>query len=315
MSALCTREALGWVGRPFAGMLFADNLVVVSIGRASWRDPQLRRTEWSRIVAVNGVAVDTARQVHEAIAAHRPGDLVTYALSRDGERFEVAIPVRSFTWNDFGEVFAPMLAVGSFLTLSGAVLMMLRPAKPEVRALFALCASFGLVLVTGPDQYGPYRFTDLYLMSLAAVPPAILQLAAAFPWRPGPWVGPALAGCYLVFALAGALLVALRDQPNVFLGLLYLVYFALANALLLYAGSLVAALVTARRPRLQVGLALAAVLGSSGVGVLVLIAYPLMTEPIAPAWLILPVALMPLLSGYAFVGLPEAARAGAGGAS
>jgi hypothetical protein len=258
----CTREALAWVGRPFAGLLFADNLIVVSIGRASWRDPQLRRTEWSRIVAVDGIPVDSAEQVHAAIAATRVGESLTYTFRRATEVFRVAIPVRTFTWADFGDIFAPMLAVGSVIVLCGGVVLAARPELPEVRALFAICSSFGLVLITGPDQYGPYRFTPLYLLALAAVPPAILHLAAAYPWRPGAWAKLAVGGFYAAFALAGGCLVALRSDPGIFLPLLYLVYFALANALLLYTGSLVGALVSERRSRRQLAIALAAVVRS-----------------------------------------------------
>lgn len=305
VAGLCTREALGWVGQPFAGFLFADNLIVVSIGSAHWRDPQLRRTEWSRIIAVDGVPVHSATAALAAIAGRTPGDDVTYTFARDGESFRVTLPVRTFTWSDFRTIFAPMLAVGSLLALSGGGLLAVRPDLPEVRALHALCTSFGLVLVTGPDQYGPYRFTAIYLLALAAVPPAILQLAAAYPWRPGRWAKRAVAASYAVFAVAGVLLVLLRGDARAFLPLLYFVYLALANALLLYAGSLVGGLVTARRSRLQLAIALAAVVGSSGVGALVLIVYPLMTEPIAPAWLILPVLLMPLLSAVAFLGVPD----------
>lgn len=301
IAVVSTRQALRWVGQPFAGLLFADNLIVVSIGSASWRDPQLRRTEWSRIIAVDGAPVHSAAQVLELIAARRPGDDVTYTFHRDDEVFRVAIPVRTFTWRDFRDIFAPMLAIGSLLTLTGGAIVLLRPDLAEVRALYALCASFGLVLITGPDQYGPYRFTTVYLMALAMVPPATLQLAAAYPWRPGPWVWRAVAASYALFAVAGVLLIVLRGRQTAFLALLYAVYFALANALLLYAGSLVGALVSARRPALQLGIALAAVLGSSGLGALVLIVYPLMTEPIAPAWLIFPVLLLPVLSGVAFL--------------
>jgi hypothetical protein len=222
----------------------------------------------------------------------------------------VALPVRTFTWNDFRDIFVPMLAVGGFLALSGGGLVLVRPELPELRALYAVCASLGLVLVTGPDQYGPYRFTPVYLMAVAAVPPALLHLAAAYPWRPGPWVWRAVAGSYALFALAGGLLVALRDAPDAFLALLYVVYLSLANAVLLYAGSLVGALVTGRRSRVQLAVALAAVVGSSGLGALVLVVYPLMTDPIAPAWLVLPVVLMPILSGVAFLALPDSRGAG-----
>lgn len=298
------------MGRPFAGLLFADNLIVVSIGSASWRDPQLRRTEWSRITAVDGVPVHSAVEVLQAVAARRAGDRITYTFRRDGEVFRVAIPARTFTWSDFRDIFAPMLVVGSLLALCGGGLLMIRPELPELRALYAVCASFGVVLITGPDQYGPYRFTPIYLMAVAAVPPAIIQLAAAYPWRPGPWAWRAVVGAYAVFVVAGGLLVALRNDQSAFLALLYFVYLSLANAVLLYAGSLVGALVTERRSRVQLAIALGAVAGSSGLGALVLIVYPLMTEPISPAWIVLPVLLMPILSGLAFLAVPDRRRAG-----
>ncbi|MEW6268060.1 MAG: hypothetical protein AB1689_02035 [Thermodesulfobacteriota bacterium] len=285
---------------------------MVSIGSASWRDAQLRRTEWSRIIAVDGAPVQSAVQVLRAVAARRPGEPVTYTLRRGDEVFRVAIPVRTFTWRDFRDIFVPMLAVGGFLAFCSGALAMLRPELPELRALYMGCAAFGLVLITGPDQYGPYRFTPLYLMALAAVPPAIFHLAAAYPWRPGPWARRAVVASYALFALVGALLVVLRGHPGAFLALLYFVYLSLANAVLLYAGSLVGALVTARRSRVQLAIALAAVVVSSGLGALVLVLYPLMTEPIAPAWIVLPVTLMPVLSGVAFLAVPDAPRARGG---
>lgn len=294
------------MGRPFAGILFADNLIVVSIGSASWRDPQLRRTEWSRIMAVDGVPVHSARALLEAIAARRPGDAPTYTLQRDGETFRVSLPVRLFTWDDFREIFAPMLAVGSLLPLLAAALVVLRPAQAEVRALYAVCAAIGLAILTGPDQYGPYRFTVLYLLAIATVPPSTLQLAAAYPWRPDRRLVHGVRLAWLLFPLLGASLVLLRARAGSFLALLYVVYFALANAALLYAGSLVAALVVRRRSRAQLAVALAAVVLAAAPGALVLVVYPLMTEPIAPAWMLVPVLLLPLVSGVAFVALDGA---------
>src|SRR5262249_48016410 len=149
----------------FAGVLFADNLIVVSIGRASWREPQLRRAEWARIVAIDGTPVETASAAHAAIARAGIGGELTDTLRRGAELFRVRLPVGAFGRRDFDEIFAPMLGMGSALIAMGAFLVWLRPALPEVRGLFAVCASLGLMLVTGPDQYGPYRFTPLYLLA------------------------------------------------------------------------------------------------------------------------------------------------------
>jgi hypothetical protein len=297
----CAQSALAWVGRPFGSLLFADQGIVVSIGRASWRDPQLRRAEWSRIVAVNGTPVETAAAIHEAVARAGIGQSVTYTLRRDSDVFRVRIPVREFTWDDFAEIFAPLLGMGTALFAIGAIVVILRPDLREVHALFAVCALLGLSLVTGPDQYGPYRFTAPYLVSLALVPPAILHLTATFPWRPGRWAMRSVVALYAVFAGVGGLLVAVRSDTGLFLPLLYLVYCALANALLLYIGSLVAALAGERRPRRQLLLALGGVVGSSAIGILVLVSYPLLVEPLSPIWLVLPIALLPILTGLAFV--------------
>jgi hypothetical protein len=311
VGAACAHAALRWVGRPFAGLLFADNLIVVSIGSASWRAPQLRRTEWSRIMAVDGAPVHSARALLQTIAGRQPGESLTYTLVRDGESFRVALPLRTFTWTDFREIFAPMLVVGSLLPVLAGIALALRPGRAELRALYAVCASIGVAILTGPDQYGPYRFTWLYLLAIAAVPPATLQLAAAYPWRPDHRVRRAVGIAWAVFAALGLALVLLRAHASAFLALLYVVYFALANAALLYAGSLVAALVVRRRPRAQLAVALAAVLLAAAPGAVVLIVYPLMTEPIAPAWMLLPVLLLPLLSGVAFVALAPESRDGA----
>jgi hypothetical protein len=312
VGAACAHAALRWVGRPFAGLLFADNLIVVSIGSASWRDPQLRRTEWSRIMAVDGVPVHSARVLLDTIAARQPGEQLTYTLARDDETFRVAIPVRTFGWTDFREIFAPMLAVGTLLPALAGGALVLRPGSAQLRALFAVCAAIGVAILTGPDQYGPYHFTWLYLLAIAAVPPAILQLAAAYPWRPDHRVRRAVGVAWAVFLTIGVALVLLRAHASAFLALLYVVYFALANAALLYGGSLVAALVVRRRPRAQLVVALAAVLLAAAPGAVVLIVYPLMTEPIAPAWMLLPVLLLPVLSGVAFVALTPRSGDGVG---
>jgi hypothetical protein len=265
-------------------------------------------------MAVEGVPDQSARALLQAIAARRPGDALTYTLQRDGEAFRVSLPVRVFTWQDFREIFAPMLAVGSLLPVLAGALVALRPARAELRALYAVCAAIGVAILTGPDQYGPYRFTALYLLAIAAVPPATLQLAVAYPWSPDRRLRRTVRLAWGVFLLLGAALVLLRARVGTFLVLLYVVYFALANAALLYAGSLVAALVVRRRPRAQLALALAAVVLAAAPGALVLLVYPLMTEPIAPAWMLLPVLLLPLVSGLAFIALePErGASAGAG---
>jgi hypothetical protein len=309
--AIAAHDAVAWVGRPFAGFLFLDSRIVVSIGRGSWRPSGMRPVEWAVVTAVDGRPLASAAGVHEAAQAAGEGATITYTLRRGADVFRVAIPVRRFTWSDFAVVFAPLLMVGAWIVAVGAALVVQRPQMPEARGALGVCVALGLVLITGPDQYGPYRLTWLFLLALAATPPAMLQLTAAFLWQPGRWTGRVVAAMYVVFAALGGALTAPRFEPAVFLPLLYLVYCAIANAALLYMGTLASALVSGQRFRPQVALALAGAMVPAIVVIAVLVTYPLRTEPVSVPWFIVPIGVWPLLHAIALVKLaPRTAGAG-----
>jgi hypothetical protein len=299
--AVAARDAVAWVGRPFAGFLFSDGRIVFSIARPQWLPATIRRPEWSVVSAVDGTPVASGGAVHDAVRAAGAGRELTYTFRRGAEVFRLALPARRFGWDDFAEVFAPMLGVGTWVIALGALPVALRPARPEVRAHFIVCLLLGLMLLTSPDEYGPYRLLWIFFLALALLPPAILHLAASVLGAPGRWRGRVLGGLYVVFAALGATLVLRRFDAPVFLPLLYLVYCALANALLLYAGVLVSVLATRDRPRRQTLAALAAILGSGGIVIAILVTYPLRTEGVSVPWFILPIGLWPVLHAIGFL--------------
>jgi hypothetical protein len=111
----------------------------------------------------------------------------------------------------------------------------------------------------------------------------------------------------------GVVLVTRRFEPAVFLPLLYLVYFALANALVLYLGTLVSAFVSRHHMRPQLALAIAGVFAPAIVPIVVLVTYPLWTEPVSVPWFIVPIGLWPVLHGTPLLRLatPAADASGA----
>jgi hypothetical protein len=305
--AVCIQDAVAWLGRPFAGFLFLDNRIVVSIGRASWRREALRPVEWATIVSVDGRPAGTAEAVHAAVAAAPVGRVVEYGFRRGIDTFGIAVPVTPFTGEDFVAVFLPMLAVGGWMLAMAVALVVRRPALPEIRATALVCLTLGLILLTGPDQYGPYRFPWLFYLGLAGITPALLQLTAAVLVPPERWPQRIVAAAWVVFGAAGTALVVRRDDASLFLPLLYLLYCGIANALLLYVGSLATALIMRRRPRRRTALALGAVLVAASVAIGVNVAYPLLVQPISAAVLILPMAVWPLATAVAFAdGRPPA---------
>lgn len=301
--AVATRDAVAWVGRPFTGFLFGDSAIVFSIGRAEWRVASLRRAEWAHVTAIDGTPTTGGADIHAAIATATPGRAVTYSFQRGSEAFRLAIPVRVFDWDDFAEVFLPLIGVGAWIIVVAAWLVVLRPDLPEVRGLFAMCVPLSLLLITGPDAYGPYRFVWVSWSALAVLPPAVLHLAVSYLWRDSLVARRIVRALFVVFGVLGLTLAFQRWEPSVFVPLLYFVYCALANAILLYAGALVSALVTGQRFRPQVAVALAAILGSCATVIAVLVTYPLHTEPISAPWFIVPMGLWPVVHGFAFVRL------------
>jgi len=302
----CTINGLGWIGRPFPGFLVLQNGIVVSMGRSDWAGLGRRRTQWTRLLAVDDQPVGSGRDLHQVLERADPRKPLPYTFRQGTEVFRLALQARPFDAGDFLGVFAPMLSIGLLVVLAGAFVAMRRPEAPETRALFAVCLSLGLAAITGPDQYSPCWFVPLFFLSAAAVAPAFVQLALAYPQRSRLLRHGRLlyAGLYLPFFGLAAAIVWAMPEPALFLPLLYLLYFLVANSALMYVGRLVLALIEGVRPTQPVLLALAAVVGSSLIAAAILVTYPLLKRPISPAWMLGPLLLFPALTGFAFLRFP-----------
>ena len=301
--AVCLVNALAWIGRPFPGFLIAENGIVVSLGRSQWTETRNRSVPFARVLAVDGHPVSGGRDIQAYVNAAGVGKAITYTFRNGTDIFRLRLTVRPFRTRDFLLLFVPLLGVGLLMILVSAGILARRPEAPEARALFAVCLAFGLMLLTGSDAYSPYRFTPVFFLSLCAIPPASLQMALTYPQRRAVLGRRPLAylALYVPFLGLGAGLLSSMPDPSLFLPLLYTVYLFTANAALLYVGGLVLGLIDGLRPREPIVLSLAAVLGSGGIGLAILVTYPLLQRPISPAVLVGPLLLLPLLEGVAFL--------------
>lgn len=303
--AVCLVNALTWLDRPFPGFLVLENGIVVSIGRAEWAHARYRSLPFARVLAVDGHPVTGGREVHAYVSAAGRGKRIAYTFRQGRDIFRLALRTRPFERADFTELFAAMLGVGLLMVMVSAWVVARRPA-PETRALFFVCLAIGLVLITGPDAYGPYWFPTIAFTATCALPPAAFHLALTYPQRRSPTRRrPILYGLlYLPFAALALGLRSSLHEPSLFLPLLYCVYFMMANGVLMCVGSLVFGLIDGVRPREPVIIALAAVLGSSLIAAAVVATYPLLQQPISPAFAFGPLLLLPVLFGLAFLRFP-----------
>ncbi len=304
--AACLLNALAWVERPFPGFLVLENGIVVSIGRAEWTHTRYRSLPFARVLAVDGRPVAGGREVQAYVRAVGPGKRIAYTFRQGRDIFRLALRTRPFGKADFAELFAPMLGVGLLMVLVSGGVVARRPGAAETRALFLVCIAIGLLLITGPDAYGPYWFPTVAFAAMCALPPAALHLALTYPQRRSMIRRRPILYALLYLPFAG-LALGLRSsmhEPSLFLPLLYCVYFFMANGVLMCVGSLVFGLIDGVRPREPVLIALAAVLGSSLIAAAVVATYPLLQEPISPAFAFGPLLLLPVLLGLAFLRFP-----------
>jgi hypothetical protein len=304
--AACLLNALAWLERPFPGFLVLENGIVVSIGRAEWAHARYRSLPFARVLAVDGRPVAGGREVQAYVSAVGSGKRIAYTFRQGRDIFRLAIRTRPFGRADFAGTFGPLLGVGLFMVLVSAWVVGRRPDAAETRALFLVCLAIGLILITGPDAYGPYWFSTVAFAATCALPPAAFHLALTYPQRRSVIRRRPLlyALLYLPFAGLALGLRASMHEPSLFLPLLYCVYFFMANGVLMCVGSLVFGLIDGVRPREPVLIALAAVLGSSLIAAAVVATYPLLQEPISPAFAFGPLLLLPVLLGLAFLRFP-----------
>src|SRR5947208_15192328 len=81
---LATRTTItssAWVGRVFPGFVLLDNRVVASVGLANWSGTAVPGLYQSQVMAVNGVAVASTRDVYAGVAALPAGASVRYRLA------------------------------------------------------------------------------------------------------------------------------------------------------------------------------------------------------------------------------------------
>jgi len=181
---LATRTTItssAWVGRVFPGFVLLDNRVVASVGLANWSGTAVPGLYQSEVMAVNGVAVASTRDVYARVAALPAGTPVRYRLARQGVERDVMVVAQRFTPRDWLLLFGAFLTNGAVILLSGLIAWVLRPRASVARAFLMLGVTMGLFFLTAMDLYGPATFFRLHIVGETFFPAALLQFALLFP--------------------------------------------------------------------------------------------------------------------------------------
>jgi hypothetical protein len=123
-----------WPGRVFPGFFVLPNALVPTIGLREWTGMQADVPFHGRIVAVDDVPLQQARDVYDRVAGLPAGTPVRYTLVKEGKTLSRTVPTMRFTAADYRLTIGAFLVFGLLSVGAGIVVAVLQPETAAARA-------------------------------------------------------------------------------------------------------------------------------------------------------------------------------------
>jgi len=182
VGAKCLLEAVEWINRPFPGFLLNERLVVTGIGRPHWTGTEARLGYPDRITHVNGVQVNSVKELNDVVQRTPVGQTVTYVVSRNNGALTLAIPTMLFGFDDFLNIFVLYFLTGLFYGLCATLVFIMKPDQEVSWAFFLATFFAGLYSLVNFDVIATHQgCIRLYLAASALFPAGTIHLSLIFP--------------------------------------------------------------------------------------------------------------------------------------
>jgi serine phosphatase RsbU (regulator of sigma subunit) len=182
IGALCTRNAVLWIDKPFAGFLVNERMVVGNVGRYHWSGTTAGLKYPDKILAANGVPLSSRKDIDTVVNATPLGERITYTVEKNGALVEVAVATRRFTFTDFLMTIGLPFLSGVIYLIIGSIVFILKPDTLVSRVFFFACWLLSIYTITSFDtQSTHWGFMRLYLGVLAIFPATFVHLSLLFP--------------------------------------------------------------------------------------------------------------------------------------
>jgi class 3 adenylate cyclase len=184
VGAVCVKNAVDWVDRPFAGFLFNKRVAVGVIGQYHWSGIKAGLKNQDRILAANGKSIPSAQELKNIVEHSEVGSLIRYTVERNGRTFDVSIRTMRFTWTDLFMTFGVIFVLGVLYLLMGNIVFILKP-NTRVSWIFLVgCLLQGISSFTSFDLESTHSgFVRAYLFDDVFFPAVVTHLALMFPER------------------------------------------------------------------------------------------------------------------------------------
>jgi class 3 adenylate cyclase len=182
ITAIATKNAITWVGKPFAGFLVNERLVLGNIGQYHWTGTKAGLKWPDRVVAANGWPVRSMPDLEAVVREARLAEPITYTIEQEGSLRQVTVRTMRFDWADLFMTFGLTCLSGLGYMLIGIVVFLLKPDTKVTSAFVVACFFLSLFAIISFDiQSTHWGFIRLYLLVNAFFPAAFFHLSLVFP--------------------------------------------------------------------------------------------------------------------------------------
>jgi signal transduction histidine kinase len=211
-----------WTRNPFLGIFLEPALIISDVHNPAWPARQAGLRNADRLLAINGRAVASGREVAAALSQMRPGQTVTLSIEKDPARqpseklVELDIRLLRFPLGDFLRAFGFPYLLGLLYLGLGIAVYRVRSKERSGQVFALFTAFFAIFTASFFDLYAYHWLAFLWTLSIPLIGAALLHLALVFPAETGlirryPWLrfvpyGPAL--------LIGLFAITTLDTPR-----------------------------------------------------------------------------------------------------
>jgi signal transduction histidine kinase len=241
LTIYATIESLSWLGVTFPGFLVMANGVVPTVSGYSW-PPDKAVLFHHRVVAVDGVGVDSSADIYGLVRDKSPGQAVEYRLDVGSGESTVRLPALRFGVGDYLQTYGILLFFGVTNLVIGLVIGFLQPRTKQARVFLLHAFVAGVYPISSVFLHHPgFEYLGkLCLIAECFVSATFVHLAITFPverFRNGGRL-PLVLLLYIISALLAVwVLDGFERDPPVLTGL-YVAYLYTAAGLILMIASM-----------------------------------------------------------------------------
>jgi serine phosphatase RsbU (regulator of sigma subunit) len=188
IGAICLRNAIEWIDKPFAGFLLNQRMVVGYYKQHYWTGTEAGLRYPDKILKANNKGILSIKDLEEVITNANIGEAIRYSVEREGKIIEVTVPTMRFSGADFLTIFGINFFQGILYLTIGIIVFILKPDTKVSWVFLWGCFFQGITSFIGFDTESThFGFLRVQQFLATFLPAIVFHFSLLFPQR-SKWV-------------------------------------------------------------------------------------------------------------------------------